>query len=205
VQQEVEMNTDQTSDRVSVRGAGPQDWAFIHAQVAQHFTGLVAESALRHWLCQESHRVFVAERGGRPAGFIHVQPRPAAGELWLNLIAVHPEARRGGVAARLLAHCEALAAGQGLTRLALQCHVGNPQGLAFYARAGFLRGERHHDPEIGQAFVRHVREVPPGTVAEAFGAAPSVWSGRLRGLRYNLTIGRTSSLGESRSTAPIAR
>lgn len=190
---------------VSIRGAGPQDWAFIHALVAQHFTGLVAESALCHWLCHESHRVFVAELGGRPVGFIHVQPRPAAGELWLNLIAVHAEARRGGVAARLLAHCEALAVGQGLTRLALQCHVGNPQGLAFYARAGFLRGEQHHDPEIGQDFVRHVREVPPGTSAAAFGAVPSIWAGRLRRLRYNLTIGRTSSLGELRSAAPIAR
>lgn len=181
---------------VSIRVAGPQDWAFIHALVAEHFTGLVAESALRHWLCHESHRVFVADLGGRPVGFIHVQPRPAAGELWLNLIAVHAEARRGGVAVRLLAHCEALAAGQGLTRLALQCHVGNPQGLAFYARAGFLRGEQHHDPEIGQDFVRHVREVPPGTAAAAFGAAPSIWAGRLRRLLYRLRGMGRGTLGE---------
>ena len=50
---------------VSIRGAGPQDWAFIHALVAQHFTGLVAESALCHWLCHESHRVEkIGEKNG---------------------------------------------------------------------------------------------------------------------------------------------
>ena len=54
----------------------------------------------------------------------------------------------------------------------------------------------HHDPEIGQDFVRHVRAVPPGTVAAAFGAAPSIWAGRLRRLLYRLRGMGRRSLGE---------
>jgi putative acetyltransferase len=50
-----------------------------------------------------------------------------------------PEARRRGIAHRLLAHLELLAAGDGRSLVRLETGIAQPEAIALYERSGFRR------------------------------------------------------------------
>lgn len=60
-----------------------------------------------------------------------------AGELHVLAIATHPDRRRGGIGARLLAHAMDQARAAGATVATLEVRRGNAPALALYERAGF--------------------------------------------------------------------
>ena len=59
-------------------------------------------------------------------------------EAYLGELVVAPEARRRGVATRLVAAAEEWATGQGLARLTLDTGTANAAARALYARLGYL-------------------------------------------------------------------
>jgi N-acetylglutamate synthase-like GNAT family acetyltransferase len=68
---------------------------------------------------------------------------PASDAAKIRAFFVHPDAARRGVATRLLEACEAAATAAGFTRLELGATL---TGVAFYARQGFVAGERLEAP-----------------------------------------------------------
>ena len=80
----------------------------------------------------------IALRAGEAAGCGALRRiGPDAGEI--KRMYVSPAARNGGVGRAVLAALEAEARGLGLARLLLETGVRQPEALALYARAGFLR------------------------------------------------------------------
>ncbi len=74
----------------------------------------------------------------RPGGF--ALGRIAGPEAELLTLAVHPEARRGGLASELLRRFEAAAAGRGAEEVLLEVAVTNAPARALYARLGYRAG-----------------------------------------------------------------
>lgn len=76
---------------------------------------------------------------------------PAAGEAELLRIAVSPEARRQGLAARLMAACAEQLRAEGCPRLHLEVRVSNVAARALYEAAGWkacgLRRRYYRDGE----------------------------------------------------------
>ena len=77
-----------------------------------------------------------------PIGFALL--RTIIGEAELMLIAVAPEARRGGVARQLLLDCMATAQARGATRFLLEVRADNP-ALSIYRAAGLVPVGRRAD------------------------------------------------------------
>lgn len=75
-----------------------------------------------------------------PDGFILL--RTVADEAEILTLAVHPEARRRGLGARLVREGGTAAAARGATRLFLEVADDNTAALALYARAGFTEAGR---------------------------------------------------------------
>lgn len=75
-----------------------------------------------------------------PDGFILL--RTVADEAEILTLAVHPEARRRGLGARLVREGGTAAAVRGATRLFLEVADDNTAALALYARAGFTEAGR---------------------------------------------------------------
>ena len=89
----------------------------------------------------------VTGAGSAPAGVAVV--RVAADEAELLTIGVLPEARRGGLAKRLLAELGEAAAARGAVRLFLEVSVANAAALALYRGLGFgeLGRRRRYYPD----------------------------------------------------------
>ena len=81
--------------------------------------------------------VFAIEQ---PDGFILL--RTVADEAEILTLAVHPQARRHGLGARLVGEGATEAAARGATRLFLEVADDNAAALALYARAGFSEAGR---------------------------------------------------------------
>jgi putative acetyltransferase len=82
-------------------------------------------------------RLVVARLGGSAVGCGAL--RLDAGFAELKRMYVVPEARRRGIAWRLLARLKALAAANGRSLVRLETGVAQPEAIALYERAGFRR------------------------------------------------------------------
>lgn len=81
-------------------------------------------------------RFLLAELDGHPVGCCAVQPFPD-GAAELKRMYVAPEARGRGIAARLLAETERIAATAGHPEIRLETAVHQPEAIALYTRAGY--------------------------------------------------------------------
>ena len=92
-----------------------------------------------------TNALFVAEGAGRWLGMAVGSCDEAGGAAHLYGMWVEPEARRGGIGARLVDAVVAwVAAGTGATMLVLDVSVANRDADRFYRRLGFeATGERH--------------------------------------------------------------
>ena len=116
-------------------------------------TGWSSESAWidRPWDVAAWHGVLampgsfalLATRGDTPLGL--AAARTAANEAELLLIAVAPQARRGGVGGALLAAVAARGRAGGADRLFLEVAEGNAPALGLYETAGFVTVGRRTD------------------------------------------------------------
>ena len=84
--------------------------------------------------------VFLAERGGRPVGYALIcdafNSERAAPSVWMEDLYVRPEARRLGVAKRLMAAVAAEALARGAESVWWGVRIVNTQALAFYDAIG---------------------------------------------------------------------
>lgn len=90
------------------------------------------------------------ERGGL------ILARVAADEAEILTLAVHPEARRSGIARRLLAHAAAVARAGGARTMFLEVSESNTAACALYAGAGFetIGRRRHYYHDRSDALVQ---------------------------------------------------
>ena len=72
------------AERVQIEPAGVRDWSSICKMVARNFP-LETEQNMGYWLCHQLPYFRVARVDGEVAGFLHAQPRPDTGTLWVNL------------------------------------------------------------------------------------------------------------------------
>ncbi|MGI6264577.1 MAG: ribosomal protein S18-alanine N-acetyltransferase [Acutalibacteraceae bacterium] len=119
-----------------------------------------SEAGLREEADNPAARFLVAEREGGIAGYagMHI----AAGEGYLDNVAVAPAHRRQGVARALMAALIAAAKREGLTRLSLEVRPSNTAAVALYEGAGFtragLRPGFYRDPTEDAAIYEKILE-----------------------------------------------
>jgi ribosomal protein S18 acetylase RimI-like enzyme len=119
------------SDEPFVRQLGGRAFAEYDPHAERTSAGLLLEAG---------SRTLIAERGGRPVGFVIV--RPAGEVLALNAIAVLPSERGRGIGQRLLRAAEQYGLSQGLRSVALNTAQANLAALDLFLRAGFAITER---------------------------------------------------------------
>lgn len=84
-------------------------------------------------------------------------------------IAVHPEARRGGVATALMLTTMRAAAGRGVRQVTLEVRVTNSSAQELYRRFGFAPGgiRRNYYSEIGEdALIMWANDIDSGEYAQ---------------------------------------
>ncbi len=94
-----------------------------------------------------SHEVWVAERNGRPVGFIQLDPPDH-----IDLTYVHPEHQRCGVATALLARVENTARENGVARLNVEASITS---RPFFAARGFETDSPQIVTAGGQDFLNY--------------------------------------------------
>ncbi len=86
-------------------------------------------------LHNKAARFFTAVCGSQPVGYIGMHS--VAGEGYIANIAVHPDMRRRGIGAQLLAHILGVADAERLDFVTLEVRVSNADAIALYERFGF--------------------------------------------------------------------
>ncbi len=107
------------------------------------------EAENRRLLRMRSQVVFLALRDGCAVGFAHGSIRTdyvegtSSGRVgYLEGVYVQPEARRCGVAARLLGLCEDWARQRGCREFASDCLLANSGSIHFHQKTGFMEANR---------------------------------------------------------------
>ncbi|TMR92352.1 GNAT family N-acetyltransferase [Nonomuraea basaltis] len=101
-------------------------------------------------------RFLLAELDGRPAGCCAIQPFPD-GAAELKRMYVSPSARGRGVARRLLAEAERVAAAFGHAEIRLETGVHQPEAIALYTRAGYTpipNYPPYHDKPLSRCYAK---------------------------------------------------
>ncbi len=121
---------------------------------------------------------FAALRASLFLAAFHVADFPAS-ELYLETMAVHPDARGAGVGGALLHHAEAEARRRGRSSVSLYCLTSNTRALALYERSGYRFVHREDlwwcAPVLGYRFTDLLRKhlgQPAGTSFSKKGCAP---------------------------------
>ncbi|MEO8705056.1 MAG: ribosomal protein S18-alanine N-acetyltransferase [Kofleriaceae bacterium] len=86
-------------------------------------------------LGRDQARIYIARERGRVVGFCNVWI--VVDELHVLSVAIHPDHRRAGLGARLLAHVLDAARATGCSVATLEVRRGNRPAIALYERAGF--------------------------------------------------------------------
>jgi ribosomal protein S18 acetylase RimI-like enzyme len=125
-----------------IRRAGADDVAWVAATIAAAFGGYIprmgrtpAPMTVDHGALVAAGEVHVLEEAGERLGLI-VQ-RAAADHLYIDILAVLPEAQHRGIGRQLLAFAEAEARRLGLPALRLFTHAKMTENLRFYPRMGY--------------------------------------------------------------------
>ena len=103
------------------------------------------EDFFRDWLESENNETWIAERDGHCLGYLTcvVQRRdatpfsPPRAHLYVDALAVSPEAQRQGVGRTLMRHAESRARELGLDRVRLDVRNANPKAIGFYEALGY--------------------------------------------------------------------
>ncbi|QDJ08714.1 Acetyltransferase [Roseomonas mucosa] len=94
----------------------------------------------------------VLERGGRILGLVVIEDR--TGHLWLDNIAVEPEAKGQGLGGVLLDFVEAEARRRGFRELRLLTNERMEANLALYRHRGFTEAERREEKGFRRVYLR---------------------------------------------------
>ena len=127
----------------ALRRAAAPDLEFILdlQRAAQRDDKRSSADGLRAALARQG--AWLIEGPGRADGLLVL--RDGAGELIVDDLATHPEARGQGVGRRLLGHAEQMARAQGATVLTVEAEEQDPALVAWYEGLGFVRAGRIAD------------------------------------------------------------
>lgn len=107
----------------------------------RHFPRAACDALYAAWIAKscdgDADAVRVAERGGRPVGYITCH-RDAAGGGTIGLLAVWPEARGEGIGQHLVRDALAWFTANGVARLSVVTQGRNRAAQRLYQRCGFL-------------------------------------------------------------------
>lgn len=147
----------------ALRPAGPADLALLEALEVACFEDPWRGRELAVWLEPERGAAWLAGHGDRVLAFALFQLLPGASELLR--VAVLPEARRRGLARRLLEGALRSLAGQGRPACYLEVRAGNRPALALYRSLSFrelnLRKGYYSNGEDALVLGRQLEEKPP--------------------------------------------
>jgi ribosomal protein S18 acetylase RimI-like enzyme len=87
------------------------------------------------------------------AGYIVAWPRD--GVLYVDNLAVRPEAQGTGLGARLLNHAEAMARVRGLEAVELYTNAAMSAALRFYPARGYVETDRRREAGFERVYFRH--------------------------------------------------
>ena len=106
------------------------------------------EREVERGLAEPACRLWLAERAGEPLGFLFAEieatglPGSGGGLAWIHELFVIPEARRRGVAGRLVEAALAFFAERGSTRSSVRVESSNSEGERFWLALGFSEKAR---------------------------------------------------------------
>ena len=136
-----------------IRQASPADAAAVAALSLRLWPDHTLEEMTAEFsalLASPDAAVFLAEPEGASIAFAQCQLRRdyvegATGSPtgYLEGVWVDPAHRRQGVAAQLLAACQAWAREKGCREFASDCEIDNAESLAFHLHAGFIEASRN--------------------------------------------------------------
>jgi ribosomal protein S18 acetylase RimI-like enzyme len=128
-----------TEPAVAIRRATPGDARFIH-DLSRAAFGEYDPNAGRttaSMMLEPAAHTLVAERGGKPLGFIILR-RDSAECLAVDAIAVTPSERGKRFGQRLMKAAESYAAAHAIKRITLSTAQANVAALDLFLRAGFV-------------------------------------------------------------------
>ncbi len=135
-------------ERVSLRILSLDDydrWMGVWQQAGLHSTrpqGRDSRQAFAGQFASGTHTVIGLEVGPVLAGVVLATHDGRKG--WVNRLAVLPEYRHRGYAARLVAEAERILKAQGMTVIAALIEPENDASLALFRTLGYLEAERMH-------------------------------------------------------------
>jgi len=109
----------------------------LGAETAAHLVQTQQSAAAITAQLAQGYRYDFVQPAGSPVGYLGVQPRPHAGQLFLSKFYLCAHARGQGHARGMLAHVEALARARTLPVIVLTVYPGNAHAIAVYERMGF--------------------------------------------------------------------
>lgn len=171
--------------QVVIEPASVRDWTRICQLVAHNFP-LQTEQDMGYWLCHQLPYFQVARLDGEVIGFMHAQPRPDTGTLWVNLVAVDERYRHRGVGHRLVTHFESVCRDWRCARIELQCLSTNAAGLMLYRRQGYARLVESITQQHGLQVIVHRKSLPVTDAPASCPRPPVQLDGRLQRIAYRL-------------------
>lgn len=118
-----------------VRLMTKEDGAAVAEMEHQLFSDAWSEKSVQETMDQPASICLMAEKAGRPAGYLLAYT--AADEVEIARIGVAKELQRQGTGRTLLAELEKLCVSKGLRKILLDVRAGNEAARALYAAAGF--------------------------------------------------------------------
>ena len=118
-----------------VRLMTKEDGAAVAEMEHQLFSDAWSEKSVQETMDQPAAICLMAEKAGRPAGYLLAYT--AADEVEIARIGVAKELQRQGTGRTLLAELEKLCVSKGLRKILLDVRAGNEAARALYAAAGF--------------------------------------------------------------------
>ena len=87
---------------------------------------------------------------GELAGYFHLmEDVPAAGDVWLSILAIRPRFRRSGVGTAVVASLKRELAAEGFRYALAQVYLANVPALRFWMRQGFTEVVPHRGDYVG--------------------------------------------------------
>jgi ribosomal protein S18 acetylase RimI-like enzyme len=133
-----------------IRGARADEVAWVAATIAAAFAPYIprigrppAPMTADHAALVTAGEVHVLEERGERLGLIVM--RRVADHLFVDILAVRPEAQHRGIGRRLMAFAETEAVRLSLAALRLYTNAAMTENLRFYPRLGFRRTNAHSE------------------------------------------------------------
>lgn len=119
-------------------------------QIAYMLNKFQSEEAVREQILHQNYQYFFIVADGEDVGYVALQVQPEA--LFLSKLYIQKDFRGHGIARRVVAFLQGMAAAHGLHRIWLTVNKHNEGSIAAYEKLGFTTF-REHVEDIGEGYV----------------------------------------------------